>query len=63
MITLSSEFDFKGYSSLDDSRTMTLKALNVELFEKFLEARLIDSKGTSLFNLKLGEKKKRIIRK
>lgn len=51
VITLVSEFDFKGYSSLEDSQKMAMKLLNlIPEFLKFYEVCCINSKPTCLFN-------------
>ena len=40
LVSIISEFDFKGYSSLEDSNRMGLKVLeNFKLYTKFYEAK------------------------
>ncbi len=56
-MSISTEMDFKGYSSIDDSSRMGLKVLDsLKFFTKFYEAKEISSKSAKLFNLVVDKK-------
>lgn len=51
-MSISSEFDFKGYCSVEDSGRMGLKILDsIKLFPKYFEAKEISEKNVIIFHL------------